>query len=88
MSLDLFNSVPAGAIEVLFDEANQPLFKRADLGRFLGLKDIKGAFRDVQTTTRRGVRPYHRSDMLGGDFKLLDLTRYDLYDLGVPALED
>ena len=70
MSLDLFNFVPAGAIETLFDEQNQPLFKRADLGRFLGLKNIKGAFGDVQTTTRgvrRGVRrPYPPSGMLRG----------------------
>ena len=31
MSLELFHEVPAGAIEMLFDEQNQPLFKRADL---------------------------------------------------------
>ena len=29
MSLELFNEVPAGAIETLFDEQIQPLFKRA-----------------------------------------------------------
>ena len=31
MGLELFHKVPAGAIETLFDEQNQPLFKRADL---------------------------------------------------------
>ena len=46
MSLDLFNSVPTGAIETLFDEQNQPLFKRADLGRYLGIKKIRDSFID------------------------------------------
>ena len=40
MSLGLFNSVPAGVIETLFDDQNQPWFKRADLGRYLGILDI------------------------------------------------
>ena len=31
MDLELFHKVPAGAIETLFDEENQPLFKRVDL---------------------------------------------------------
>ena len=46
MSLELFNEVPAGAIETLFDEQIQPLFKRADLGTYLGLEDIKHNFKD------------------------------------------
>ena len=37
MSLSIFNAVPAGAIEVLSDANGAPHFKRADLGRFLGL---------------------------------------------------
>ena len=37
MSLELFHEVPAGVIETLFDEQNQPLFKRADLGIFINL---------------------------------------------------
>ena len=41
MSLELFHKVPAGAIETLFDEQNQPLFKRADLGKHLGIENIK-----------------------------------------------
>ena len=36
MSLELFHKVPVGAIETLFDEQNQPLFKRADLRKYLG----------------------------------------------------
>ena len=28
MSLALFNAVPAGAIEILYDEQNQPWFKQ------------------------------------------------------------
>ena len=40
MSVSLFNAVPAGAIEVLTDANNAHHFKRADLGRFLGLARI------------------------------------------------
>ena len=46
MSLELFHEVPAGAIETLFDEQNHPLFKRADLGNYLGIEDIKHNFKD------------------------------------------
>ena len=48
MSLELFNAVPAGAIEVLTD-AGQPYFKRADLGRFLGIVDTRHSFENVAT---------------------------------------
>ena len=47
MSLELFHEVPAGAIETLFDDQNQHLFKRADLGKYLGIKDIKHNFKDL-----------------------------------------
>ena len=43
MSLALFNSVPAGAIENLFHDQNQPWFKRADLGRYLGIVKVKNS---------------------------------------------
>ena len=33
ISLELFHKVPARAIETLFDNQNQPFFKRADLGK-------------------------------------------------------
>ena len=46
MSLELFHEVPAGAIETLFDEQNQLLFKRADLGKCLGIRKIGDDFRD------------------------------------------
>ena len=52
MSLALFNAVPVGAIEVLFDVRNQTYFKRADLGRYLGIKDIRHMFKDVSTKSR------------------------------------
>ena len=48
MSLALFNSVPAGAIETLFDDQNQPWFKRADLGRYLGIVDIRHMFKGIK----------------------------------------
>ena len=46
MSLELFHKVPAGAIEMLFDEQNQPLFKRADLGKYLGIRNIRDNFKE------------------------------------------
>ena len=46
MSLELFHKVPAGAIEMIFNEQNQPLFKRADLGKYLGIEDMKHNFKD------------------------------------------
>ena len=52
MSVSLFDAVPAGAIEVIFDEKNQPWFKRADIGRFLGLNRIKDMFHDIETVSR------------------------------------
>ena len=46
MSLELIHELPAGAIETLFNEQNQRLFKRADLGKYLGIEDIRHNFRD------------------------------------------
>ena len=60
MSLSLFNAVPAGAIEVI-DSDNKPHFMRADLGRFLGIVDIRATYRDVKTTSRELLIP-HASD--------------------------
>ena len=66
MSLALFHEVPAGAIETLFDEQKQPLFKRAELGKYLGIENIKHDFEDF---------PSHyalaRSDIEGGDLTAL-----------------
>ena len=53
MSLELFHEVPAGAIETLFDEQNQPLFKRADLGKYLGIEDVIHNFRDLPSHHNR-----------------------------------
>ena len=46
MSLELFHKVPAGAIETLFDAQNQCLFKRVDIGRNLGIRNIRDNFKD------------------------------------------
>ena len=51
MSLDLFHKLPAGTIETLFNEQNQPLFKRADLGKYLGIEDIKAISKTFLHTT-------------------------------------
>ena len=62
MSLELFHEVPAGAIETLFDDQNQSLFKRADLGKFLGIENIKNNFKDFPSHYTR-----LRSDLEGDD---------------------
>ena len=46
MSLELFHKVSAGAIETLFNEQNLPLFKRADLGKYLGIRNIRDNFKE------------------------------------------
>ena len=43
MPLALFEAVPAGAIETLFEDQNQPWFKCADLGRYLGIVKVKSS---------------------------------------------
>ena len=43
MSLAFFNAVPAGAIETLFDDQNQPWFKHADFGRYLRIVKVKNS---------------------------------------------
>ena len=51
--MSITNAVPAGAIEVLSDANGVPHFKRADLGRFLGLVDVKATYRDTSTVSRK-----------------------------------
>ena len=64
MSLELFHELPVGAIETLLNEQNQPLFKRADLGKYLGIRNIRDNFKDFPSHYTRlrseveGVVPY------------------------------
>ena len=43
MSMVLFNAVPAGAIETLYDEQKQPWFKQVDVGDFVGIVNMRDA---------------------------------------------
>ena len=54
MSLSLFNAIsPRGsAVEVLTDATGAPRFKRADLGRFLGIVDMRHTFEKIATKSR------------------------------------
>ena len=61
MSLELFHKVPTGAVETFFDEQNQPLFKRVDLGKYLGIENIEHNFKDFPSHYTR-----LRSDLEGG----------------------
>ena len=61
MGLELFHKVPAGAIETLFDGQNQPLFKRADLGRCLGVRNIRDNFKEFLSH-----HAHPRSEIEGG----------------------
>ena len=64
MNLELFHKVRPGAIETLFNEQNQPFFKRAELGRYLGIRNIRDNFKDFPSHYTRlrseieGVVPY------------------------------
>ena len=67
MSLALFNAVPARAIEILYDEQNQPWFKRAHVGKFLDLSDIHKSLdklNECEMCTRNDFEPT-RSNTLG-----------------------
>ena len=81
MSFALFNAVPAGAIETLFDDQNQPWFKRADLGRYLGILGIARNFKDIKTTSRLEImgqgQSLPQSGMRGGGKNL----HYDFVNL-------
>ena len=55
MSISIFNAVPAGAIEVLTDATGAPHFKRADLGRFLGIVDVRHNFKNIATKSRSEI---------------------------------
>ena len=74
MSITLFN---AGAIEVLSDATGAPCFKRADLGRFLGLVDVKATYRDTSTVSRKllsnGVISPHPSQRQNDHDAFVDL---------------
>ena len=41
--------MPAGVIETLFDDQDQPLFKRSDLGKYLGVRNIRDNFKDFSS---------------------------------------
>ena len=43
MSLALFNAVPAGAIEILYDEQNQPWFKQVHVGEYISIANMRDA---------------------------------------------
>ena len=52
MSLSIFN---AKVIEVLTDAKSGPWFKRADLGRFLGIVDVRHNFKNIATVSRSEI---------------------------------
>ena len=61
MSLELLHKVPTGAIETLFDVQNQPLFKKANLGKYLGIENIKHNFKEFPSHCT-----HPRLDLKGG----------------------
>ena len=62
MSFELFHKVPAETIETLFDEQNQPLFKRADLGKYLGIRNITDNFKELSS---HHARPWSEIEGVG-----------------------
>ena len=48
MSLALFHEVISRKIETLFCKQNLSLFKRADLGKYLGILDIRHNFKVLE----------------------------------------
>ena len=62
--LVLFEAVPTGAIETLFDRENQPWFKRAHIGKFLEIIDMKVSTRreELREEMRGKTRYTNRVD--------------------------
>ena len=56
MSLSLFNAVP---IEVQNDEEDRPWFKRAHVGKFLGLKHIDTSLKGLDSAESRARSAYY-----------------------------
>ena len=68
MSLELFDKVSARAIETLFDEQNQPLFRRAGLGKYLSIRNIRDNFKEFslhQARPRSEIKGVSHTDALG-----------------------
>ena len=68
MSLELFHKVPAEAIETLFNEQNQPLFQRADLVKYLDIRNIRDNFQELSSHhahPRSEIEGVGHSDTLG-----------------------
>ena len=59
--LALFNAVPSGAIEVLYDSSNQPWIHRAQFGKYTGLIHIRTSIPEVMQCEQRA-----RCDLKGG----------------------
>ena len=62
MSLELFEKVLAGAIETVFDNQSQPLFKRSDLGKYLGIRNIRDNFQEFSS---HHARPRSKTEGVG-----------------------
>ena len=43
----LFHDIPAGEIEAFFDEQDQPLLKRTEIGQYWGIKNMKDNFKGL-----------------------------------------
>ena len=62
MSLELFPKEPRGATETFFDDQNQPLFKILDLGKYLGIRNIRDNFK---VFSEHHARPRSEMDGVG-----------------------
>lgn len=58
MSNALFHDVLAGVFETIFDEQNEPMFKRSDLSQYLDIIDIRHNFKnlDLYFSTRADTK--------------------------------
>ena len=84
-SLVLFNTIPSGNIEVLFDDQNQPWFKRADLGRYLGIVKVRDSLSNFPA---QFTRPRNEIDGAGATGTLSkDQNLHDVFVSSEGALE-
>ena len=55
MSLVLFNTAPAGAIEILYDEHNQPWFKQVHVGECISITNMRDATSKIDPEDKKSL---------------------------------
>ena len=83
MSLSLFNAIPSGAIEVQNDEEDRPWFKRAHVGKYLGIKHIDTSLGNLDKREQRTRSEFKMQPVIQGSYPAFQDTDKFLSVYGV-----